>query len=359
MSVSYRAVQWNRHKRVYDAVVVGTALAWVVGFIAVSMATMPAGEEVSELILAIRAFGTGAIALLVVILSIGPLARLSPRFSSILYNRRHLGVTMFLMALAHAALATLWYHGFGVLDPLASILASGWPFGGLSQLPFQPLGLAALVILFAMAATSHDFWLRNLSPRAWKALHQSVSLAFALLVAHVGFGVLQDAVSPVYGWAACALVAWVTGLHLAAGLVERARDRAVARAEADGWVRVCTLGEIEDGAARRVRLADPTDGRARTVAVFRSGDAYSAISGVCAHQGGPLAEGRIVDGCVTCPWHGYQYLADRGQSPPPFTERIPTYELRIEGRTILVDPRAKAPGTPVPPCRAREAGDGR
>jgi nitrite reductase/ring-hydroxylating ferredoxin subunit len=356
MSVAYRAVQWNRHKRFYDMLVAAIAVGWVAAFIALSVATMPAGEEVSELILAIRAFGTGAIALLVVILSIGPLARLSPRLAPVLYNRRHLGVTMFLMAFAHGALATLWYHGFGVLDPFASILASGWPFDGLSQLPFQPLGLAALLILFAMAATSHDFWLRNLSPRAWKSLHQLVFLAFALLVAHVGFGVLQDAVSPVYGWAAGALVAWVVGLHVAVGFVERARDRAVARAEADGWVRVCAIDEIDDGAARRVRVADPADGRARTVAVFRSGDAYSAISGVCAHQGGPLAEGRIVDGCVTCPWHGYQYLADCGQSPPPFTERIPTYELRIEGRTILVHPQAKAPGTPVPPCRSRAGG---
>ena len=26
-----------------------------------------------------------------------------------------------------------------------------------------------------------------------------------------------------------------------------------------------------------------------------------------------------MDGCITCPWHGYQYLPHNGQSPPPFT----------------------------------------
>jgi len=59
----------------------------------------------------------------------------------------------------------------------------------------------------------------------------------------------------------------------------------------------------------------------------------------------------VIDGCITCPWHGYQYLAHSGQSPPPFTERIPTYELRLRGDRILVDPTPKPPGTPVTPAR--------
>ena len=47
----------------------------------------------------IRALGTCALLLLHVILAIGPLARLDRRFLPLLYNRRHLGVTMFLLAL--------------------------------------------------------------------------------------------------------------------------------------------------------------------------------------------------------------------------------------------------------------------
>jgi len=92
------------------------------------------------------------------------------------------------------------------------------------------------------------------------------------------------------------------------------------------------------------------------VAVFRDGESYSAISNVCAHQAGPLGEGRIIDGCVTCPWHGYQYDAKSGQSPPPYSEKIPTYELRVEGGRLLVNPEALAPGTPVEPVRMPEDG---
>ena len=55
--------------------------------------------------------------------------------------------------------------------------------------------------------------------------------------------------------------------------------------------------------------------------------------------GGPLGEGRIIDGCVTCPWHGYQYRPEDGAAPAPFTERVPTFRLRLVGGRILLDPR--------------------
>ena len=86
------------------------------------------------------------------------------------------------------------------------------------------------------------------------------------------------------------------------------------------------------------------------VAVFRhGGNKLNAISNACAHQNGPLGEGRIVFDCVTCPWHGFQYDPTNGRSPPPFTEKVPTYNLRLMGDFVLVDPEANAPGTYVEP----------
>jgi nitrite reductase/ring-hydroxylating ferredoxin subunit len=74
------------------------------------------------------------------------------------------------------------------------------------------------------------------------------------------------------------------------------------------------------------------------------------VSNICRHQGGPLGEGRMVDGCLTCPWHGYQYLPESGTSPPPFTEKIATYRVRVVAGRILVHEVANAPGTPVAPA---------
>src|ERR1043166_313118 len=120
MSVGYRAVGWNRQKRIYDttlAVGVGLYLALFGG---VSVVLHP--EATAESIL-IRAFGTAAFVLLHVILAIGPLCRIDRRFLPLLYNRRHLGVTMFLLALVHGGFSLFQFHALGVLDPFVSVFA--------------------------------------------------------------------------------------------------------------------------------------------------------------------------------------------------------------------------------------------
>ena len=86
------------------------------------------------------------------------------------------------------------------------------------------------------------------------------------------------------------------------------------------------------------------------VAVFRYGGKVSAVSNVCQHQNGPLGEGKIVNGCITCPWHGYQYLPDTGASPPPFVEKIPTFEVRLRGGRVLIHPTPRPAGTRCNPA---------
>lgn len=64
---------------------------------------------------------------------------------------------------------------------------------------------------------------------------------------------------------------------------------------------------------------------------------------------GPVGEGKVVLGSVTCPWHGYQYRLEDGCSPPPFRERLRKYLVRLEGTRVLVNPEALPLGTRVPP----------
>jgi nitrite reductase/ring-hydroxylating ferredoxin subunit len=90
------------------------------------------------------------------------------------------------------------------------------------------------------------------------------------------------------------------------------------------------------------------------VAVFRYDGKISAISNVCQHQNGPLGEGRIIDGCVTCPWHGYQYQPESGAAPPPFKEKIPTFCTKVVGGSVFVHPKPNAPGTYVEPSRIEQ-----
>ena len=133
----------------------------------------------------------------------------------------------------------------------------------------------------------------------------------------------------------------VGALHLVAARRERAVDRGIA-ADADGWLVVGPPQSIPDQAARIV--AAPGGER---IAVFRDGNRVGALTNLCAHQNGPIGEGRIIDGCITCPWHGFQYRLEDGCAPPPFTEKLATYRVRLRDGVVEVDPRPLPPGTPA------------
>jgi len=61
-----------------------------------------------------------------------------------------------------------------------------------------------------------------------------------------------------------------------------------------------------------------------------------ALSGVCAHQGGPLGQGQIAGGRVMCPWHAWEWDCRTGENCDNPEERLPTYEVKVEGGNILL-----------------------
>ncbi len=342
MGAQYRTVLWNRQKKIYDTVMLVSIALYLGLFLGLGSVLRP--EATAETLL-IRAFGTAALLSLHVVLSIGPLARLDRRFLPLLYNRRHLGVTTFVLALAHAFIALFQFHMLGDTHPIVSVLIGNTRFESLSHFPFQPFGLLALTILFLMAATSHDFWLANLSAPVWKTLHMLVYVAYVALILHVALGILQAETDPLLAASVGAGLVWIVGLHLVAGWRERGGDRETESAQHQGYVRVCAPADITDNRARIVCLSG------ERIAIFKYDGKISAVSNACQHQNGPLGEGRVIDGCITCPWHGYQYRPDSGASPPPFTEKIPTFNVKIEDGQIWIDPRPNPAGMRVEPAR--------
>ncbi len=348
MSHGYRPVSWTPFKKRFDAWMLGGVAIYLLAFVAVSSLTAPQGESFTPVQMLIRATGTLAFLMLSFVLCIGPLARLTPRFKPFLYNRRHLGVLTFLIGLVHGSLVLLWYHGFGALNPLVSLLVSNPRYDSLQGFPFESLGLVALCLLFVLAATSHDFWNTNLGPRLWKALHMTVYVAYALLVAHVALGAMLYEDHPLY-WLVLALgPGMVAGLQLYTAFFASGRVKPAPALQ--GWLRVGPALDIPDQRATVIETA-----AAQRIAVFRFDGKVSAVSNVCRHQGGPLGEGRIVDGCITCPWHGFQYRPEDGCSPAPFNERIATFATRIEHGVVYVHPKALQPGTFVAPSRIEPA----
>jgi sulfoxide reductase heme-binding subunit YedZ len=349
MSHSYTSVNWTPFKKRFDAWMLAGVVFYLVAFVIGSTVGLPEGERFTPVQILIRATGSLAFLMLTFLLCIGPLARLTPRFKPFLYNRRHLGVATFGLSLMHGLLVTLWYHGFGDLNPLVSLLVSNPRYDSLAGFPFESLGMLALLLLFLLAATSHDFWNANLGPGLWKGIHLSVYVAYALLVAHVALGALQSNTQPLYVAALALSAAAVTGLQLATSIfASGAHVRAPGNAS--DWLRV---GAVRDIPENRARIVEPEG--AERIAVFRFDGKVAAVSNVCRHQGGPLGEGRVIDGCITCPWHGYQYRAEDGCSPAPFTERIATYQTRIERGVVFVHRQARPPGSGVAPTRIEPA----
>jgi nitrite reductase/ring-hydroxylating ferredoxin subunit/uncharacterized membrane protein len=68
----------------------------------------------------------------------------------------------------------------------------------------------------------------------------------------------------------------------------------------------------------------------------RNGEIHAMVE-TCAHMGGPLAEGTLIDGSVRCPWHGSRYALEDGRvldGPSAFPQ--PCFETRIRDGQIEV-----------------------
>jgi 3-phenylpropionate/trans-cinnamate dioxygenase ferredoxin subunit len=98
------------------------------------------------------------------------------------------------------------------------------------------------------------------------------------------------------------------------------------------FVTVARVDEIPVGGRKIVRIGDVP------IAVFHLEDGFFAIEDVCTHDGGPVAEGTLADGCIECPRHGAQFDVRTGAVRRfPATSPVPTYPVRIAGDEIQVE----------------------
>jgi len=103
----------------------------------------------------------------------------------------------------------------------------------------------------------------------------------------------------------------------------------------DEFVTVASVDEIPSGAAKSFSVGS------FEVAVFHVGGEWFAIEGTCPHQGGPLAEGWVHEKTVTCPWHAWCFSLETGRMPILETEGVATFEVRVEGGSIAINPRPR------------------
>ena len=87
-----------------------------------------------------------------------------------------------------------------------------------------------------------------------------------------------------------------------------------------------------------------------TVAITHYDGEYHAMDNACPHQGGPLGEGSIENGLLRCPWHGWDFYPDTGETPGEFDDCVTTYPVEKREDGIYV-------GFPAEQPRERTASD--
>ncbi len=97
------------------------------------------------------------------------------------------------------------------------------------------------------------------------------------------------------------------------------------------YTAVLDAAELEENQPRRV------EANGRAILVVRQGSQVYAISDVCTHMGGPLSEGTLAEGCVTCPWHGSVFaLGDGRVQAGPATAPVDAFAVRLRDGKIEV-----------------------
>jgi nitrite reductase (NADH) small subunit len=96
------------------------------------------------------------------------------------------------------------------------------------------------------------------------------------------------------------------------------------------FVTVARVGDIAPGTGRQVTVDD------RWIGLFNVAGVYYAIDNLCLHRGGPLSDGVIGGGVVTCPWHAWQYKLASGALVQDPGVGVTTHETRIVGDEIQV-----------------------
>lgn len=192
------------------------------------------------------------------------------------------------------------------------------------------LGFGILAMLGAAVSGSADYTDTDDEARISATVHATLMIG-ALLIYLVSLGLrlgaagdadrtLPIALSMV-AYVILALAAWVGGeiVYFMGNMVNRHAWRFGSKSS---WLKL-EVGELPDGQPVAARAGS------QSLVAVRQGERVFALHAQCAHAGGPLVSGRVVDGCIECPWHASRFeLATGRRKQGPSTFDQPSYEVR-------------------------------
>ncbi len=96
------------------------------------------------------------------------------------------------------------------------------------------------------------------------------------------------------------------------------------------WIDVGAAAELGEAPIRRLEIAG------LALALSYDDGTFAALSAVCAHKGGPLDQGTLVDGCIVCPWHNWKYDRVTGQAVGR-PAGVDAYAVEVRDGRVLID----------------------
>jgi nitrite reductase/ring-hydroxylating ferredoxin subunit/uncharacterized membrane protein len=189
----------------------------------------------------------------------------------------------------------------GVLAMLAAAVAGLADYTDTDDHPRMVATVHATIMVISLVVYLVDFlWLRLANPAGDRTFAIAVGLVAYLLVT---------------------AGAWVGGelVYALGNMVNRHAWRFFG---APKWTRLDAT-DVPEGVPTKAKAG------AQTLVLVRRGETIFALNETCAHAGGPLSEGKLVDGCIECPWHASRYdLATGRRTSGPTTFDQPRYEAR-------------------------------
>ena len=96
------------------------------------------------------------------------------------------------------------------------------------------------------------------------------------------------------------------------------------------FVKVAAVSDLPPGKVKQITIND------KMIALCNVGGKFYALDNVCLHRGGPLGEGYLDGEKLECPWHGWQFDVKTGVLTFNPREKVPTYQVKIEGPDVFV-----------------------
>ena len=97
------------------------------------------------------------------------------------------------------------------------------------------------------------------------------------------------------------------------------------------WCFTAKKADLPDNSSKSIDVGG------KKIALFNQGGKFYALADSCIHRGGPLGQGHLEDGRVTCPWHAWEFDVKTGACLTMEGTKQTVYPTKVKKGEVFVD----------------------